>query len=91
MIFTVDVGNTNIVLGAFENDKLKFTSRVATEVLKMEDQYAIEFDNIIRLNGYKPSQFDGAIISTVVPPLMHTLKAAVKKLLKCKRQIMERS
>ncbi len=84
MIFTVDVGNTNIVLGAFENDKLKFTSRVATEVLKMEDQYAIEFDNIIRLNGYKPSQFDGAIISTVVPPLMHTLKAAVKKLLKCR-------
>lgn len=84
MIFTVDVGNTNIVLGAFENDKLKFTSRVATEASKMEDQYAIEFGNIIKLNGYKPSQFDGAIISTVVPPLMSTLKRALKKLLKCR-------
>ena len=84
MIFTVDVGNTNIVLGAFENDKLKFTSRVATEVLKMEDQYAIEFDSIIRLNGCNASQFDGAIISTVVPSLVKTLKGALKKLLKCR-------
>ncbi|NLZ45527.1 MAG: type III pantothenate kinase [Clostridiales bacterium] len=84
MIFTVDVGNTNIVLGAFENDKLKFTARVATEALKMEDQYAIEFSSIIRLNGYKPSQVDGAILSTVVPTLVPILKRAMTKLFKCK-------
>ena len=84
MILTVDVGNTNIVLGAFEDDKLKFTSRVATEASKMEDQYAIEFADILKLYGYKPSHFDGAIISTVVPPLIPVLKSAIKKLLKCK-------
>lgn len=84
MIVTLDVGNTNIVLGAFENDKLKFTARVATETLKMEDQYAIEFASIIKLNGYKPSQVDGAIISTVVPTLMPVLKHAMQKLFKCK-------
>ncbi len=84
MILTVDVGNTNIVLGAFENDKLKFTSRVATEASKMEDQYAIEFASILKLYGYKPSHFDGAIISTVVPPLITVLKTAVSKLLKCR-------
>ena len=83
MIFTVDVGNTNIVLGAFDNDKLVFTSRVATEASKMEDQYAIEFADIIRLYGYNPSDFNGAIISTVVPPLITILKHAVKKLFKC--------
>ncbi|MFT3950723.1 MAG: type III pantothenate kinase [Oscillospiraceae bacterium] len=84
MIFTVDVGNTNIVLGAFENDKLVFTARVATEASKMEDQYAIEFADIIRLYGLRPAQFDGAIISAVVPPLVPTLKRALEKLLSCR-------
>lgn len=84
MIFTVDVGNTNIVLGAFESERLKFTSRVATEASKMEDQYAIEFADILTLYGYKPSHFDGAIISTVVPPLLPVLKRALTKLFKCK-------
>ena len=84
MVFTVDVGNTNIVLGAYKDDKLVFTSRVATEASKMEDQYAIEFADIIKLYGYNPSDFDGAIISTVVPPLISVLKGAVKKLFNCK-------
>lgn len=84
VILTVDVGNTNIVLGGFENDILKFTSRMATQASKMEDQYAIEFADIIRLYGYKPSHFDGAIISTVVPQLIPVLKSALKKLFKCK-------
>ncbi|MFA5658406.1 MAG: type III pantothenate kinase [Oscillospiraceae bacterium] len=84
MILTVDVGNTNIVLGAYENDRLKFTSRVATEASKMEDQYAIEFADILKLYGFKPSHFDGAIISTVVPPLIPVLKTAVARLLKCR-------
>jgi type III pantothenate kinase len=84
MVFTVDVGNTNIVLGAYKDDKLVFTSRIATEASKMVDQYAIEFADIIKLYGYNPSDFNGAIISTVVPPLVNDLEAAVKKLLKCK-------
>ncbi len=84
MILTVDVGNTNIVLGGYENDKLKFMSRIATEASKMEDQYAIDFCDIFKLYGYKSGQFDGAIISSVVPPLVPVLKRALEKLLRCK-------
>lgn len=84
MILTVDVGNTNIVLGGYENDILKFSSRIATEPNKMEDQYAIDFCNIFKLYGYKSNQFDGAIISSVVPPLVPLLKRALIKLLKCR-------
>ena len=84
MVITVDVGNTNIVLGGYKNDKLVFTSRIATEASKMEDQYAIVFADIIKLYGYCPEDFDGAIISTVVPPLINVLKSAIKKLFKCK-------
>ena len=88
MIFIFDVGNTNIVLGAFENDQLRFTSRVATEASKMEDQYAIEFADIIRLYGYSPSDFTGAIVSTVVPPLVPTLKKALTKLFSCRVMVV---
>lgn len=81
MVFTVDAGNTNIVLGAFDDSgKLIFTSRVATEISKTEDQYAITFYEIIRLNGLERDSFDGAIISTVVPSLIPVFKNAVKKL-----------
>lgn len=88
MVFTVDVGNTNIVLGAFDGDKLVFTSRVATESAKMCDQYAIEFLDILRLNGCEANQFDGAIISTVVPQLMPTLRDALDKLFKCRTLVV---
>ena len=84
MVFTVDVGNTRENKSFFDNGELKFVSRVATEATKMEDQYAIEFMDILRLYGYSSNQFDGAIISTVVPPLIPVLKSALKKLFKCK-------
>ena len=78
----VDAGNTNIVLGAFDDaGKLLFTSRVATEAAKTDDQYAVTFYDLIRLNGLDRSSFDGAIISTVVPVLITTLRNAIKKLL----------
>ena len=82
MVFTVDAGNTNIVLGAFDDaGKLLFTSRLATEAAKTDDQYAVTFYDLIKLNGMDRSSFDGAIISTVVPVLITTLRNAIKKLL----------
>ncbi len=89
MIFTVDVGNTNIVIGAFDNDDtLIFTSRIATESQKTEDQYAIDFKDILGIYGVSPDSFDGAIISTVVPPLVPTLKGAINKLLGCRTLVV---
>ncbi len=84
MVLTVDVGNTNIVLGGYEGEKLKFTSRISTETSKTEDQYAIELSGLMKLYGFMPHHFDGVIISSVVPPLISVLKRALNKLLKCK-------
>ncbi len=84
MILTVDVGNTNIVLGGYKDDKLTFTSRIATEAFKTEDQYAVELLGIMSLYGYTPENFDGVIISSVVPPLISILKRALKRLINCK-------
>ena len=84
MVFAVDVGNTNIVIGCYEKGVLNFVSRLATDTSRMEDQYAIEFSNILALYHCSPSCFEGAIISSVVPPLTPVLREALKKLLGCR-------
>ena len=78
MLLTVDIGNTNITLGIFENDNLLFTSRLATDRKRTEDQYAVELLNIFKLHNAKISEFSGAIISSVVPEVTEHLKQAVE-------------
>jgi type III pantothenate kinase len=77
MILTVDIGNTNITIGVFNNNDLLFTARLATDRKRTEDQYAVELLNIFKLRNADISEFSGAIISSVVPELTDVLKAAV--------------
>ena len=80
MILTVDAGNTNIVLGGIENDKLLFLSRIATQTALMADEYAVKFSEILALYGYCAADINGAAISSVVTPLTPVFKQAVKRL-----------
>lgn len=84
MILTIDVGNTNIVLSVYDNDKLKFSSRLATQSSKMEDEYAVDFMNILKLYSCENGIFEGAIVSTVVPQLVTALQNAVETVFKCR-------
>lgn len=84
MVLMIDAGNTNIVLGGYDNDELVFVSRIQTNKNKMSDEYAIEFNSILRFYKYTPEMFDGAMISCVVPPLINSLKKAVSRLLGCR-------
>lgn len=78
MLLTVDIGNTNITMGVFSGEKLVFTSRLATDRKRTEDQYAVEILNIFTLHGTDISKFGGAIISSVVPEVTESVKEAVK-------------
>lgn len=85
MILTIDVGNTNTVIGGFdENDKPLFESRISTDRSRMEDQYAITLVDILHLYRQEPNNIEGAIISSVVPPVTGQLKAAVEKVCGCR-------
>ena len=85
MILTIDVGNTNTVFGGFDNaDKLLFESRISTDRFRMEDQYAITLVDILNLYGHKPDEVEGAILSSVVPPVTVQLKPAVEKVCGCR-------
>ncbi len=77
MLLTIDIGNTNITLGVYKGDELQFTSRLATDRKRTGDQYAVELLNVFKLYEAEISEFNGAIISSVVPEVTDALKAAV--------------
>lgn len=81
MILTIDIGNTNIVVGGWEGDRLRFVSRMPTDRAKMRDQYAIELRQTLALYHHVPEDFDGAIVSSVVPQLQPVVRKALAYLL----------
>ena len=81
MILAIDIGNTNIVVGCFDKDKVLFVERVSTDNTKTELEYAISLKNVLEIYDIKPSSVDGGIISSVVPPLTNVLKASAEKII----------
>lgn len=84
MILTIDVGNTNICFGVFDGDKLVLESRVDTNASRMGDQYAVIFSDILTLYSLDKSLIDGAIMSSVVPPVTNQMVVAIEHLFKIK-------
>lgn len=78
MILTIDIGNTNTVLGGFTDDKLTFISRISTNARKTDSEYATKIKSILALYEVDRAEVSGAIISSVVPPLTRIIKNAVK-------------
>ncbi|MBM7588207.1 type III pantothenate kinase [Bacillus pakistanensis] len=79
MIFVFDVGNTNIVLGVYEKDELKYHWRVETNRHKTEDEYGMLVKNLFDHEGLSFNAIDGIIISSVVPPIMFSLERMCQK------------
>jgi len=70
MLLAIDIGNTNIVVGVFDGEKLKATWRLGTDVHKLEDEYAALLLNLLSMKGLAFTDIDDAIISSSVPPLV---------------------
>lgn len=80
MILAIDVGNTNIVLGGIEGEKLAFSARLASDRKKTADQYALDIQGVLTLYGVRGEQIQGAILSSVVPYLQSVIPDAVYRL-----------
>ncbi len=80
MILTLDMGNSNIVVGGIDENKLYFEERITTDHRKTSLEYAIMLKNILEINKVKRSDIEGTIMSSVVPPLNAPLSSAVKKI-----------
>lgn len=80
MLLTIDIGNTNITLGAYNSNYLEFTARLATDTRKTDDQYAIEIKHILSLYNIPSDAIEDCIIASVVPPVGRSISHAVSKL-----------
>ena len=80
MILAIDVGNTNIVLGCIDEGRILNIVRIQTNDRCSAVEYAIKLKDILDLYGIDYRGFEGAIISSVVPPLTQALQEAVKLL-----------
>jgi type III pantothenate kinase len=80
MILAVDVGNSNILVGCIQDGEILCVFRLATNIIKTEDEYASSIKNILEFHDVDSEKINGAVISSVVPPLTGALKNAVKLL-----------
>jgi type III pantothenate kinase len=74
MIFVLDVGNTNTVLGVYEGENLKYHWRIETSRSKTADEYGLIIKSLLEFEGLLFSDIKGVIISSVVPPIMFALE-----------------
>ena len=79
MILTIDVGNTNVVMGCVENGNVKSVCRLATNLNDLSSDYAMKMRQSFEFDGIDYKNFSGAILSSVVPQLNRAIKTAVKK------------
>ncbi len=78
MILAIDIGNTNIVIGAYKGDKLIFSTRLATNTNLESDQYALQIKGVLNLHSINKNIVEGAVLSSVVPNITHKIESAVK-------------
>lgn len=80
MLLAIDIGNTNVTLGAYDDTALAFTARLATDGRMTADQYAIEIKNVLSLHGLEYQNIEDCVIASVVPTVGNAISRAVSML-----------
>ena len=80
MILTIDIGNSNIVLGGVRDERIVFEARLRTEATKTSDQYCVDLKILMEVYGVSSQDIEGTIIASVVPQVLNSMRTAVQKL-----------
>mgnify|MGYP000848855234 CR=1 FL=1 len=88
MLLVVDVGNTNITLGFFQEEKLLATYRMTTTIPRTSDEYGIFFKDLMAAKNIPISEIEDVIIASVVPNIMWSLTSGIIKYLEIKPMIV---
>jgi type III pantothenate kinase len=81
MLLAIDIGNTNIVIGCIKDDEILFKARIATDQIRTSDQYGVEIKNMLEAFGIQKEDISDCIISSVVPPVFHSIRTGVIKVI----------
>lgn len=83
MLMALDVGNTNIVIALYEGDALRRSWRMSTDKNRSGDEMGMTLLSFLQAEQVQPEKINDVIISSVVPPIMHSLSNAVRRYLNC--------
>ena len=79
MLLVVDVGNTNITFGVFDEEKIEATFRMTTKLLRTSDEYGICIRDLLKHNDIDYKSVHDVIVASVVPNVMHSLLSSFIK------------
>lgn len=79
MLLALDVGNTNIVVGVFDGQKLVEHWRVRTDRERTADEHGLLMTHLLQYAGLPPKGVHGIIISNVVPPMTDALQGMARR------------
>jgi type III pantothenate kinase len=82
MLFTIDVGNTNLTIGVYEGETLTHHWRLATDQKRMPDEYGLQLLGLLTNAGKDPADLTGVCLSSVVPPLTGRVTQACREYLR---------
>lgn len=82
MILVIDVGNTNIVMGAYDGKKLLYHWRMGTDRDKTSDEFGMFMVSLLVHNKVSMESIEAVVVSSVVPPIMYSLEHAIRKYFK---------
>lgn len=79
MLLAIDVGNTNITMGVFDNEKIVATFRITTNILRTSDEYGLLILECLEHRDINKENITDIIIASVVPDLMYSLNIGIIK------------
>ena len=78
VLLAVDIGNTNIVFGLYQAERLVQTFRIETARSRTADEYGVLVGQMLALRGFDGKSVSAAIVASVVPPLTHVMVEAIR-------------
>ncbi|MGL4738162.1 MAG: type III pantothenate kinase [Cellulosilyticaceae bacterium] len=88
MLLTIDIGNTNIVLGVMKGMDLVVSFRMMTQVPRTSDEYGVTIIEMLESKDIHVKDIQDVIVSSVVPNIMHSVTNSIKKYLNKKPLIV---
>jgi len=79
MLIAIDSGNTNIVFAVYDGMTPKAEWRSSSDAKRTADEYGVWLSQLMKLEGLEPDDITDAIIATVVPETLFSLKELCRK------------
>lgn len=82
MLVVIDIGNTNITVGIYKQDRLIGNYRLTTKLMRTSDEYGFMIMNFLTASKAEIHDIDDVILSSVVPKIMHSFLNSIRKYMK---------